>query len=279
MESRFDLCLIGERIAASPSGAMQEAALRATGRTGSYEIVDVAAAALPAVLRDLRAQRWRGANVTMPHKRSVAAACDQLEGDAQRAHAVNTIVVGPDGRLIGANTDAVGFEMGLRASQLWPQAGCSAVVIGAGGAAAAVVLALSRAPASRITVVARRLSSARALIDDVGDQIGSELTAVSWDADLDVVLATADIVVNATSAGLAQMPFTASRLPVSCTVADVRYRPRPVDVVAAARQAGRRSCDGVEMLLHQGMSSFQRWTGDEPPMRAARVALEEALAG
>jgi shikimate dehydrogenase len=276
----FNLCLIGEGISGSPSAAMQEAALLASGRRGSYQLVDVDAARLPGVLRDLRAGRWHGANVTIPYKYALASVCDELEGDAARVGAVNTITLDADGRLIGDNTDAAGFEMGLSAHRLWPLPDSRAIVIGAGGAAASVVLALTRVPVTGITVVARRITSARALIERVGESVDCDLTVALWDEDyLERQLAAADIVVNATSAGLAQMPFTPARLQTSCTVADVRYRPRPVDVVQASVDAGLRSCDGVEMLLHQGMLSFHRWTGDEPPYHAARLALNEALAG
>ncbi|HEX4755539.1 MAG TPA: saccharopine dehydrogenase NADP-binding domain-containing protein [Candidatus Dormibacteraeota bacterium] len=280
MRRRFNLCLIGQGISASPSAVMQEAALQATGREGSYQLVDVAPEELPAVLRDLRGGRWNGANITTPYKFALAAACDALEGDAAGVGAVNTITVTTDGQLIGDNTDATGFEMGLSAHRLWPLPGSRALVVGAGGVAAAVALALSRVPVARITVVARQINSARALVERVGESVDCDLAVALWDEDfLERLLATADIIVNATSAGLADMPFTPARLQRSCTVADVRYRPRPVDLVEAAARAGRRSCDGVEMLLHQGMLSFQRWTGDEPPYHAARLALNGALAG
>lgn len=278
MARRFDLCLIGDGIAASPSAAMQEAALRAAGLTGTYSLVDVRAAELPAVLRDLRGGRWHGANVTIPYKHALATACDELEGDAELTGAINTIAV-EGGRLIGANTDVRGFEMGLRANGMLPVAGSRAVVIGAGGAAAAVALALSRVPVERLTMVARRVHAARAMLDQIG-AMECECLVALWDEDyLERHLAGADIIVNATPAGLAEMPFTPTRLQTSCTVADVRYRPRPVDLVAAAREAGLRACDGVEMLLHQGMLSFERWTGREAPYHAARVALDRALAG
>jgi shikimate dehydrogenase len=278
MEEFFSLCLIGEGIADSPSRAMQETALLASGRDGRYEILDVAPSGLPAVLRDLRGGRWRGANVTIPYKHAIAAACDELEGDAELTGVVNTITVSADGRLLGDNTDAAGFEMGLSVHRLWPVPESRAVVIGAGGAAAAVLLALSRVPVVRTTVVARRINAARSLIDRLAEKIGGDMAVGLWDEDyLERLLATADIVVNTTPAGLADMPFTPDRLQASCTVADVRYRPRPVDVVAASLEAGRRGCDGVEMLLHQGMLSFHRWTGDDPPYHAARLALEEAL--
>jgi shikimate dehydrogenase len=276
---RFNLCLIGQGISASPSAVMQEAALQATGREGSYQLVDVAAEGLPGVLRDLRAGRWHGANVTTPYKYALAAACDELEGDAAAVGAVNTITATADGQLIGDNTDATGFEMGLSAHRLWPLPGSRALVVGAGGVAAAVVLALTRVPVARVTVVARQINSARTLIERVGESVDCDLAVALWDEDfLERLLATADIIVNATSAGVADMPFTPARLQASCTVADVRYRPRPVDLVEAAARAGLRSCDGVEMLLHQGMLSFHRWTGDEPPYHAARLALNEALA-
>jgi shikimate dehydrogenase len=278
MPSDLSLCLIGEGIAASPSRVMQEAALAATGRRGHYEIVDIGAAQLPAVLRDLRAGRWRGANVTIPYKQALATACDELGPDAAATGAVNTLTVEPDGRLIGDNTDAAGFELGLSTHQLWPLPDTNAVVVGAGGAAAAVVLALSRVPVRRTTVVARRINVARGLIDRLGAAGVGNLGIALWDEDyLRPTLGQADIVVNATPGGLADMPFTPASLQPSCTVADVRYRPRPVDVVAAAHDAGLRACDGVDMLLHQGMLSFRRWTDDEPPYDDARTALYGAL--
>ncbi|MGH7721648.1 MAG: shikimate dehydrogenase family protein [Candidatus Dormibacteria bacterium] len=278
MEEALPLCLIGQGIASTPSRAMQEAALRAGGRRGSYDIVDVDAAGLPAVLIDLRAGRWRGANVTTPYKFACAQVCDELAGDASRTGAVNTITVSADGRLLGDNTDAAGFEMALSGRMLWPVPDSRAVVFGAGGAAAAVVLALSRVPVQRTTVVARRINAARSLIDGLTPAAGGDLGVGLWDGDyLERLVATADIVVNATSAGLRAMPFSPPQLQSSCTVADVRYRPRPVDLVAASLEAGLRGCDGADMLLHQGMLSYRLWTGDDPPYPAARRALEEAL--
>jgi shikimate dehydrogenase len=279
MEDVLSLCLIGQGIASSPSRAMQEAALRARGLQGSYEIVNVGADQLPGVLRDLRAGRWRGANVTTPYKFALAAACDELAGDAICTGAVNTITVTPDGQLLGDNTDAVGFELALSARSLWPVPNSRALVFGAGGASAAVVLALSRVPAQRTTVVGRRINAVRSLADRLATGgVDGDIAVGLWDNDyLERLVAGADIVVNATSAGLADMPFSPAQLQASCTVADVRYRPRPVDLVAASREAGLHGCDGTDMLLNQGMLSFQRWTGQEAPYAAARRALEEAL--
>lgn len=275
----FALCLIGEGIEMSPSRAMQEAALAATGLAGTYEIVNVDAAQLPAVARDLRGGRWRGANVTTPYKFALASICDELEGDAVFTGAVNTLTLRDDGAIIGDNTDASGFELALGGHRLWPVPASRALVLGAGGAAAAVALALSRVPVLRTTVVARRINVARALVDGLAERgVDSDMAVGLWDEDyLAREVRQSDIVVNSTSAGLAEMPFSVAGMQPSCTVVDVRYRPRPVDLVEAATAAGLRACDGLDMLLHQGMLSFRRWTGVEPPYAAARVALREAV--
>jgi shikimate dehydrogenase len=269
------LWLLGHGVGASPSPAMQEAALRARGVPGSYRIVDVAPEGLEAALARLRGGEASGANVTIPHKVAVAAACDRLEGDAQLTGAVNTVVM-EDGRLVGANTDAAGLEAALRGAGLWPAAGVTAVVLGAGGAAAAAVLALARVPVGRIRVAARREGAAAGLARRLAAT--AEPVAVAWDTEvLAPLLADAGVVVNATPCGLDALPLRLEALPVECAVIDLRYRPRPVDLVAAARAAGLRSCDGLEMLLHQGMLSFRRWTGLEPPWDEARTALLAAL--
>ncbi len=272
-----DLWLLGHGISASPSPLMQEAALRARGVEGSYRIVDVAPGELGAALARLRGGAARGANVTIPHKLAVAAACDRVEGDAALTGAVNTVVV-EEGRLLGFNTDAAGLEGALRAAGLWPSPGGEAVVLGAGGAAAAAMLALGRVPVSRLWVAARRPEAAVELAGRLAAVV--DAAPAPWDAGaLEPLLGRAATVVNATPTGLAALPLRLDRLGAGCTVVDLRYRPRPVDLVAAATAGGLRACDGLEMLLHQGMLSFRRWTGLEPPWEVARAALLAAVGG
>jgi shikimate dehydrogenase len=267
-------CLIGEHAGESLSPAMQNAAFEARGIDAVYEASDVLPDRLPAILGELRAGVLHGCNVTMPYKAALAPACDWLTGDADVLGAVNTIVV-EGGRLIGDNTDAAGFELALSVHGMWPRAGCTMLVLGAGGTAAAVTLALARAPAARFIVVARRPDAARAMAERVAADVPVEVLA--WDdSDVQRFANGADIVVNATPLGVAHLPLRVHDLPLSCTVADVRYRPRPLDLVDAARHAGLRACDGLEMLLQQGMLSFERWTGEAPPWDAARGALYEA---
>lgn len=272
MTRRF--CLIGENASESLSPVMQNAAFGARGIDAVYEAFDVPPEQLPAILSELRSGALQGCNVTMPYKAALAPACDWLTSDADVLGAVNTIVLDA-GRLVGDNTDAAGFELALSVHGLWPRSGCTAIVLGAGGTAAAVTLALARAPAARLAVVARRQEAARDLATRIGG--GPPVELVTWDADsVQRFASQADIVVNATPLGVAHLPLRVHELPLSCTVADVRYRPRPIELVDAARRAGLRACDGLEMLLQQGMLSFERWTGEAPPWDAARSALYEA---
>jgi shikimate dehydrogenase len=191
--------------------------------------------------------------------------------------AVNTLIV-RDGELIGDNTDARGFELALTYQRLRPDPGGRAIVLGAGGGAAACVLALCRLRMDEVVVVARRPEQAEELCLRVSPDDGR---AVDWKdtAAVQAAAREADILVNASSTGLAGIPVPVELLPAGCIVVDLRYRPRPVDLVAAAQARGLRAADGSEMLLFQGMLSFQRWTGVDPPWHAARAALEEELAG
>ncbi|HYA01140.1 MAG TPA: shikimate dehydrogenase [Candidatus Binatia bacterium] len=271
------LALIGAGIRHSPSPAMQQAALDARGLRGEYSLLDVAPEELPGLLNRIRAGELTGCNVTVPYKSALAAACDRLEGDAAVCQAVNTLV-GDAGELVGDDTDARGFELALGYLRLLPESGGTGLVFGAGGGAAAVVLALCRMGVEEIAVAARRVDQASDLCLRVSPENGRP---VAWEecAELEAIAENADIVVNATSTGAGNLPLPLDVLPERCIVADLRYRPRPVDLVEAAEQRGLRATDGVEMLLFQGMLSFQRWTGADPPWHAARQALVAALEG
>lgn len=254
---------------------MQTAALHAAGVDGTYERHEVTAAGLPDFMEAMRRGAYRGCNVTIPHKRLAAELCDRLEGDAAILGVTNTVSV--DGmRLVGANTDAAGFALSLQRAGLAPGPGANVVILGAGGGAAAVALAMARLGVGRLTVVARHLEAALAIARDAAPDVPSR--AVEWNRnDARRPLAEADLVVNASPVGLTSLPVDVHSLQPSCTVADVRYRPRPVDLVSVAAGAGLRALDGVGMLLCQGMLSFRRWTGLEPPWDVAEAALLQEL--
>ncbi len=269
------LCLVGKGISRSPSAVMHQAAMQASGVEGTYTLRDLDAPELDAFVAELRAGRYSGCNVTTPYKGVMAAQCDRLEGVAEVLEVVNTIAV-RGGRLVGMTTDADGFELALSGSRMWPRQGATALVLGAGGAAAAVALALTRVPLLRLRIAARRPKAAESLarrLDGSGD-----VATVAWERDAVAREgAHAAIVVNATSAGLAALPFDPRLLPAACRVADIRYQPRPIDVVSAAEASGHRAIDGLEMLLQQGLLSFAVWTGISAPAGAVRSALHRAV--
>ncbi|HEY6378091.1 MAG TPA: shikimate dehydrogenase [Candidatus Dormibacteraeota bacterium] len=266
------LWLLGEGIAGSPSPAMQDAALAAAGIEGGYELRECTRDGLAAALAALRRGEAQGANVTTPHKHAAASACDRLEGDARRLGAVNTLIV-EGGDLVGVNTDARGLELALAEEGIAPLAG-PAVVLGAGGAAAAAVLGLLRVGSASVTIAARRSDRAAALAARFDARVGA---LALDDPGIAGRLGAAALVLNATPAGLPALPVDPDRLGAAAVVVDLRYRPRPVDLVAATRASGRQAVDGTSMLLHQGMLAFERWTQRRPPLEAARRALLAAL--
>ena len=242
--------LLGEHIGYSASPAIQNAAFATYRLALRYELADVPSEALPAAVARLRDEA--GANVTQPHKVAAMALVDELATDAERAGALNTIVP-DDGRLIGYNTDlpAVAAEL----ADLAPDAR-RAVVLGAGGASRAIVVALADAGATATVV-----------------------TRAQW-AELPDALRDADLLVNATPIGTASetSPVPADLLRPDLAVLDLVYRPSPTRLVREARNAGARANDGGGVLLRQAALSFTLWTGREAPMGPMRSALQAELA-
>lgn len=249
--------------------------MQSTGIEGTYVLRDLRPDDIDAFVAELRGGRYTGCNVTTPYKAVMAAHCDRLEGDAESLGVVNTISV-RGGRLVGVTTDADGFELAMSRASMWPRQGATALVLGAGGAAAAVALALTRVPLMRLRLSARRDAAAAGLAERLRGS--GDIATVPWDRDaISSTCAHSAIVVNATSAGLDDLPFDPRVIPAACSVVDLRYRPRPVDVVRAALETGHRASDGLEMLLQQGLLSFEAWTGKLAPAAAVRSALIRAV--
>ena len=242
--------LLGEHIGYSASPAIHNAAFAACGLDLLYELADVSADALAPAIDAIRGQP--GANVTQPHKVAAMSLVDELETDAARAGALNTIVQ-QDGRLTGHNTDLPAIAAALRS--LAPAAG-TAVVLGAGGASRAAALALSDA---RVEVKVVRRDG--------------------WE-ELPAVLRDADVLVNATPIGTLSdvSPVDAAVLRRDLAVLDLVYRPSPTRLVREARAAGAAAADGAGVLLRQAAISFTLWTGFDAPLEIMRAALEQELA-
>ncbi|MCJ2134304.1 shikimate dehydrogenase [Methylobacterium sp. J-026] len=273
--------VVGHPIAHSRSPLIHGHWLAAHGLPGSYERLDVAPAAFPTFLRALPDSGFRGGNVTIPHKEAAFALADTLTPRAEKIGAVNTLVVGPDGRIGGDNTDAPGFCAHLDHSlgEGWPgRAGGTAVVLGAGGAARAIVVGLAERGLRRILVANRtpaRAEGVAALAPGIG-------AALAWD-DLPAALAGAGLLVNTTSLGMRGQPpldLDLAPLPASAAVADIVYVPLETALLAAARRRGLAAVDGLGMLLHQAVPGFEAWFGPRPTVTPAlRAKIVADLAG
>ena len=223
------------------------------------------AAALAATVARCQREGRAGLNVTLPHKRAACRLADSLTHAAATTQAVNTLIFGPDG-VRGDNTDVEGF-----ATALGPPPGPRALVIGAGGAARAVLVALRRAGVRSLRVAARAPANAEEMVSDLG--FGG--VAVGALEDTVGLLPTVDLVVLALPPGrwAAEATLPWSTLPEHARVIHLAYGPAARLVVDAARAAGRRAEDGLVMLAAQGIAAFEAWTGLRPPLAAALSAL------
>ncbi|HYB09523.1 MAG TPA: shikimate dehydrogenase [Alphaproteobacteria bacterium] len=236
------------------------------GIDAAYVAFPVAPENLPVALRALPLLGIAGVNLTVPHKEKALAAMDTLSPAARRIGAVNTVVV-RDGKLHGDNTDGFGFLESVKASVPgWLPASGPATVIGAGGAARAILAALIDGGAPRVSLVNR--SEARA--QELANEFGGPLVVRSW-ADRDAALADAALLVNATTLGMTGQPpldLALDRLPPNAAVCDIVYTPLETPLLAAARARGNPTIDGLGMLLHQARPGFEAWFGVSPAVTA-----------
>jgi shikimate dehydrogenase len=232
------------------------------GIDGAYIPIPVNPRDLADVLRMLPRIGLRGANVTVPHKETALALMDDLDAQARAIGAVNTIVVRADGTLEGRNTDAFGFlENLLRSAPQW-RAHKPAAVVGAGGSARAVCVALLDAGVPQIYVVNRTRTRAEQLASDLGEQV----IPVPWASQAEA-LAQVALLVNATTLGMKGQPeadLDLSRLPRDAVVADLVYTPLETPLLKAARARGNAVVDGLGMLIHQARPGFEAWFGVAP---------------
>ena len=230
---------------------------------GAYVPLPVAPGDLEAVIRALPRMGFRGANLTVPHKEAVMALLDEVEPLARRIGAVNTVVVADDGRLVGRNTDAFGFLENLRrGAPVWRPEDGPAMVIGAGGAARAVIAALVDAGVPDIRLANRGRDRAEHLASDIGGPV----TVVDW-SDRSVALSGAALLVNTTTLGMTGQPaldLALDALPATAVVNDIVYVPLETDLLARARARGNPVVDGLGMLLWQAVPGFEAWFGVRP---------------
>jgi shikimate dehydrogenase len=266
-------CVMGYRVAYSRSPLLHSYWLRSFGLDGSYDLVDMAPEAFPEFLRHLPEHGYVGGNVTKPHKDAAFRLVDERDEAAAAIGAVNTVWL-ERGRLIGGNTDALGFLASLdEAAPEWDRSSAIAVVLGAGGAARAVVYALvSRG--REVAVVNRTPERARDLVRDF--QAGDGAYGL---ADLSHLLPETSLLVNATPAGTAgqrSLELDLGRIRHPAVICDLTYVPLETELLRVGRRLGHRTVDGLGMLMHQAVPGFGHWFGRTPTVTGELRALLEA---
>jgi shikimate dehydrogenase len=257
---------------------MHNAAFAALGLDWAYVPLPVRADDLGVAVAGLRALGFRGANVTVPHKTSIVRYLDASFGEARVVNAVNTLVFGPAGA-VGHNTDVAGFSLALRECTGEPFAGAAAVLLGAGGAARAVALALAGLGFSDLVVANRSRGPAeelRALLEVAAP--GLQITLLSPDELSPRHVLAARLVVNATVLGMGG----AGKVPAALTdnvgegqiAYDVAYASGPTEFLRAAAARGARVVDGRAMLVRQAAVAFELWTGRPAPVDVMRDAID-----
>jgi shikimate dehydrogenase len=279
--------VLGWPVAHSRSPAMHNAAFRELGLDWRYELLPVEPERFDEFVRELPARGFAGANVTIPHKLRALALADRASDVARATGAANTLLF-PDedgkGRIEAENTDVIGFLEALREQAPEAPEGMEAVVLGAGGAARAVVYGLLVAGAARVSVWNRHPDRARALVQDLA-QTGQGRLEATEEPDV----ARAHLWVNATSVGMQKQDSSTSdatqafkELPLSADVwgdrqimVDLVYRQDGTALAREARSRGVACVDGLDVLVHQGAASFQLWTGRKAPLGAMRSGAED----
>ena len=275
--------VIGWPLGHTLSPVMHQAALDELGLDATYTALPTPPGAEPDRFQDVRTGALAGLNVTIPHKLAAFRAMDRLTPAAQRTGAVNTVI--RDGsNLLGDNTDPYGFIEALRQFGGFDPAGSSAVVLGAGGAARAAVLALLDSGASRIIVANRTPARAHELAKNLEPPDGPPIDAYALtDSRLPLLMPHAQLLVNTTSVGMdggpapAESPVPPDWLHPNLFVYDIVYRPAVTPLLAAAQQIGASTLGGLEMLVMQGAASLQQWTGRPAPARTMLTAARTAL--
>ncbi len=266
--------VIGHPIAHSRSPLIHGQWLKEHAIDGSYEAIDVAPADLPAFFERLRRGEFAGGNVTIPHKEAVFALCDSVDPLATTIGAVNTLVV-RDGKVHGTNTDYLGFLGNLDANAPgWSDGPNDALIIGAGGAARAVLVALRRRDGGKVHVLNRTLEKAQALVDE----IDGPFEAHGFDA-FPALARHIGLVVNTTSIGMHGSRFDwldLGLLAETTLVTDIVYTPLVTPLLADAEAHGLKTVDGLGMLLHQAVPGFEAWFGTRPSVTPALRALVQA---
>ena len=255
--------VIGNSISHSKSPKLHQHWLRRYGIRGEYVPLHVESENLESVIRSMPKMGFVGANVTIPHKVDVMRFADQISDRAILVGAANTLIFKDDGKIYADNTDGYGFMANLRqGAPDWDPKSGPAMVLGAGGACRAIIVALADAGVTEIFLTNRT----RAKADALRAEFGARIQVVDW-VQAGNVVEDAATLINTTSLGMTGQPEL--RVPLDglrpdTLVTDIVYSPLQTPLLAQAQAAGCRTIDGLGMLLHQGVPGFERWFGKRP---------------
>jgi shikimate dehydrogenase len=278
--SRFLLAgVMGWPVMHSRSPLMHNHWFRQHGLAGTYVPLAIEPQGLAAALKALRPLGFAGCNLTIPHKQQAMTVVDEVDTVAKRIGAISCVVVRPDGSLAGTNNDWFGFIHNLKQEQPgWRADAGPVVVLGAGGGSRAVCYGLMQEGAREIRLVNRTFARAKG----IAGEFGGPIQALPWERRHDA-LEGAALVVNATSQGMVGQPaldLRLDKLSQTALAADIIYIPLETPFLAAARQRGNRTANGLGMLLHQGRPAWQMWFGIEPVVTAElRSMMEKSIQG
>ncbi len=269
--------VIGDPIEHSKSPAMHNAWFEEMSVEATYIPLHVSSEQLGAAVAGLKTLGASGWNVTIPHKTAIIPYLDELDELAQKMGAVNTVVRTTEGKLIGYNTDGVGFVRSLEEAVGSSHKDKPVLLVGAGGAARGIAFAMQQQGYSDLTVTNRTVANAQAIVDEMG--IGRAISL----KEAEETLAHFSIIVQMTSAGLAtgnfSMPFSLNRLAKGAIVADIVYNPLMTPFLQAAEEKGATIVTGLGMFVHQGAIAFEHWLGNYPNTNSMIVQLNAQLGG
>ena len=254
--------VLGHPIKHTKSPLIHNYWIRKYGQQGSYEAVDIAPEKLGRGIVQLIGEGFSGFNLTVPHKEVVLQFCDALEDGADKIGAVNTVVI-TDGKILGRNTDIFGFTQNIKENAPgFAFAGKTALVLGSGGAARAVVAGLQAEKVDRILIANRTDERAHALKKQFSGG-RARIEVVNWDRRADA-LKDIDLLVNTTALGMNGQPrldLDLRHLPTSALVNDIVYAPLETELLQNAKDHGAQIVTGIGMLLHQARPAFKAWFG------------------
>lgn len=272
--------ILGFPIGHSLSPKMHTAAFQAAGFPNyNYIPIPVQTGRLLLAVDGLKGLGFRGANVTIPHKTTIMKFVDAVDSDAMIIGAVNTLV-NDGGMITGYNTDVTGFLKSLTEAQFMPE-DCNAVILGAGGAARAVLWGLCKRRAGYITFGVRNPKKAQALVDDFC--VYGSIEVMDWNSDeFKETLQAADILINTTPLGMypnidAMPPVDLKLLPEGALVYDIVYNPAKTKLLQEAEKLGYPTLNGLNMLLLQGEEAFRLFTDELPDLNVMKKVVETEL--